>query len=812
MGVSALWQIGTAKAQSVWEQRQSNTSSSLLCVTYGKGLFIAGAANGGIVTSPDGVTWTPRTSATSDRVRSLTYGNNLFVAGISDIDHPFMVSSDGVSWGLRAIADPNGSATTSAASYGVAYGGNRYVGVGTYPHSVAHSANALNWFTANGSNAVPGFPGNANGLTFGNGYFFACHSGGKISRSTNGLSWTVPAASGDPNEVMWGIAYGNGMVVAVGNKRIFTSTDGGNSFSAAANPTRGSYTAYFNGVTFGNGTFVAVDNNGVIYSSTDGFNWIWRGNYANGDAFRGVGFGGDTFVAVGDAVAPQSAYIYSSFSSPTTETISSPSTPSGPSTGSTGSSYTYSSGGSTSNLGHSVQYQFDWGDGSTSGWLGVGTTNSSHIWAVAGTYAVKVQARCSTHNSAISNFSSAISVNIGFVPSTVPIANGAVIGLVANVNGLYVTAENAGGSPLIANRSGLGAWEQFQIIDLGNGTVALRSLVNGRFVCADHGGNSPLIANRDTPGPWEQFRLQDAGGGNFVIIARANGKYVCAEDGGKSSLRASRTTAGSWEQFRMVFMPSVKPVNVIASFQSTASGAYVCAENGGAAPLAANRPSAGAWEQFQLIDLGGSIVAIRALINGKFITADNYGSSPLIANRSNPSTWEQFQLLDAGGGNVALRALVNGRYVSTGNTGSQLIANRLFVGPTEQFMLNVSLRAVVNNRFVTAANSGNSPLIASRPSIGLAEQFQLVNTSAGYFALKAKVNGMYVCANNYGNDPLIANRTGIGLWEQFQWIAGGNGNIALRAAVNGLFVCAENGGNSPLIANRPSAGNWEQFR
>ena len=56
------------------------------------------------------------------------------------------------------------------------------------------------------------------------------------------------------------------------------------------------------------------------------------------------------------------------------ESVSDPDTPSGPASGYPGTSYTYTTGGSSSNLGHSVKYRFDWGDGTNSGWLPVGQT------------------------------------------------------------------------------------------------------------------------------------------------------------------------------------------------------------------------------------------------------------------------------------------------------------------------------------------------------------------------------------------------------------------------------------------------------
>ena len=425
-----------------------------------------------------------------------------------------------------------------------------------------------------------------------------------------------------------------------------------------------------------------------------------------------------------------------------------------------------------------------------------------------GSHTIRIRGDSTNVVSETSETDNEFTKTITVVPPAAPISNGAVVGLIANANGRYVVAENAGGNPLIANRTVLSSWEQFQILDLGNGYIALRSLINGRYVCAENAGASPLIANRTAVGTWEQFQAVDAGSGNFALIARANGKYVCADSGGSSSLIANRTAIAGWEQFRLVFFPSVKPVNVILGLQS-ASGRYVVAENAGGAALAANRDSLGAWEHFRLVDAGNGNVGLQSVINGRYVTAESAGANPLIANRTAIGPWEQFQILDVGSGFVALRATVNNRYVSSAAAGGVLIANRLFVGPAEQFAMNVTLRSQANGQYVAA---GQQPLIANRPSIEISEQFQIVNTGDGFFALKAKANGQYVCAENAGQSPLIANRTGIGGWEQFEWIVGGNGTVALKAFVNGMFVCAENSGQSPLIANRPSAGNWEQFR
>jgi len=93
------------------------------------------------------------------------------------------------------------------------------------------------------------------------------------------------------------------------------------------------------------------------------------------------------------------------------ESVSTPAKPSGPSSGNAATSYSYIASGASSNLGHSLQYQFDWkGDGTDrSIW---GAANQQKSWSTASTYNVRVRARCSIHTSVISNWSSVTPVTI----------------------------------------------------------------------------------------------------------------------------------------------------------------------------------------------------------------------------------------------------------------------------------------------------------------------------------------------------------------------------------------------------------------
>jgi parallel beta-helix repeat protein len=125
------------------------------------------------------------------------------------------------------------------------------------------------------------------------------------------------------------------------------------------------------------------------------------------------------------------------------------------------------------------------------------------------------------------------------------------VALRAHANGKYVTAENAGAAPLIANRTNAYLWETFELIDRGHDTVALYSHANDTLVTSDPGGH-PLIAKSYGIGPWEQFTKVNNPDGSISLIAGSNGKYVTAENAGASPLVANRNGVGSWEEFDLI--------------------------------------------------------------------------------------------------------------------------------------------------------------------------------------------------------------------------------------------------------------------
>jgi len=73
-----------------------------------------------------------------------------------------------------------------------------------------------------------------------------------------------------------------------------------------------------------------------------------------------------------------------------------PSRPSGPSSGQVGTEYTYSSSTADTD-GDIIYYQFDWGDGTNSDWLGPynsgDTCEATYSWSQGGSYGIRVMAR-----------------------------------------------------------------------------------------------------------------------------------------------------------------------------------------------------------------------------------------------------------------------------------------------------------------------------------------------------------------------------------------------------------------------------------
>ena len=130
------------------------------------------------------------------------------------------------------------------------------------------------------------------GVAYGNGKFVAVGDVGNITTSIDGIAWTQ-AIQVDINYNTWrSVAYGNGKFVAVGTGGYTASSTDGISWTVM----RVGIDSWYD-VTYGNGKFVVVGL-GFTSTSEDGEEWEELEQIEIG-TLNGVVYGNDKFVAVG---------------------------------------------------------------------------------------------------------------------------------------------------------------------------------------------------------------------------------------------------------------------------------------------------------------------------------------------------------------------------------------------------------------------------------------------------------------------------------------------------------------------------------
>lgn len=122
----------------------------------------------------------------------------------------------------------------------------------------------------------------------------------------------------------------------------------------------------------------------------------------------------------------------------------------------------------------------------------------------------------------------------------------------AIANQKVVSADNAGASPLVANRASAGDWELFKIVTNADGTISFQSKINSLYVSADLNQASRLVARSASVQQWEKFKLVDLGNGTVALQAMANNLYVTADLDQGAVLYATRpAVGGAWEAFTL---------------------------------------------------------------------------------------------------------------------------------------------------------------------------------------------------------------------------------------------------------------------
>ena len=290
------------------------TDDDIYGITYGDGRFVAVGGNGGIAYSTDGINWTRVTNGTFDdyKIFAVAYGGGMFVAGGQNDRMAY--STDGANW-TRVI-----STFDAADIRGIAYGDGMFVAVG-YTGRIAYSTDGINWTRAT---ETPIGENQFYGIAYGGGTFVAVGENGSVSYSTNGTNWTrVPDPQNplftdsifDTNIRGVAYGYGDGIVIAVGDEGKWASSTDGITWWMYGITVKPWTTEYANstfnlfdedtvyGITYGDGWFVAVGENGKMAYSAGGFWIITPGNPFNRpfgeDDIYGVAYGDGRFIAVG---------------------------------------------------------------------------------------------------------------------------------------------------------------------------------------------------------------------------------------------------------------------------------------------------------------------------------------------------------------------------------------------------------------------------------------------------------------------------------------------------------------------------------
>jgi hypothetical protein len=205
--------LASSAVGAAWIAGSALTTSTMVGITYGNGLFVTVGGTASASSSTTGTSWVSRTLPTlgAGTYSAVTYGNGFFVA-ISTGSNGTAVSSNGTSW----ITGGNLPSSTTWTS--VAYGNGRFVAIANGPsRTVAYSINnGTTWVAAN-----PGLPSSQawSKIKYAQGLFIAIATGSTVcATSQDGINWverTMPGASSNWSDLAFGNVNSDPLWVAV---------------------------------------------------------------------------------------------------------------------------------------------------------------------------------------------------------------------------------------------------------------------------------------------------------------------------------------------------------------------------------------------------------------------------------------------------------------------------------------------------------------------------------------------------------------------------------------------------------------------
>ena len=244
-----------------------------MVTSYGNGC-VAVSYDGYIAESSDGISW-KSASEIAKNVYRVRYIDNMFYG--TGLDGTIFTSSDGSSWQKTTVDGLDGYEVRDIAS-----NGEVLIAVGYHFRSengLIMSNSDGNWSIDNSS-----LPYALYGITYGDGRFVAVGNG-KIISSTDGSNWIEDNISDNISGItLRSVIYADNKYVAVGyNGTILSSSDG---LDWSKDNTTTDQNLF--DVAYGNGKFVAIGGR-IVLKSDDGINWSEASQPAQGNCF-GVTF------------------------------------------------------------------------------------------------------------------------------------------------------------------------------------------------------------------------------------------------------------------------------------------------------------------------------------------------------------------------------------------------------------------------------------------------------------------------------------------------------------------------------------------
>ena len=148
------------------------------------------------------------------------------------------------------------------------------------------------------------------GVAYGNGVYVAVGNDGYVAYSSDGSTWSTPTTVG--SQSWYSITFANNKFVAVGNNGYTTTTTDGVTWTTPVQVRDASYR--LQSVRYGNGVFCAVGRFDSSIVSTDGINWERSSGFDNSSYKDSIIYDGSKFVLLGRYVNNSTYYarIYSS--------------------------------------------------------------------------------------------------------------------------------------------------------------------------------------------------------------------------------------------------------------------------------------------------------------------------------------------------------------------------------------------------------------------------------------------------------------------------------------------------------------------